>query len=216
MKRRSFIGTSLAASAMPLGANLSLDLQEGGNELYEIRTYHTRFRGNVQQLLRYLNDVLHPAFKELGTTQFRIFREYGQDEPQKIWVLIAYPDANTYVKGQQLMSHDDFVAKAASYNDSGMNEPIFTRMESSLLLAFDGLKQMIEPASDHQLFELRFYEGHNEDAVRRKIKMFNDEELVLFDKVGLPSVFFGEMISGPIRTCLVYMLSFKDMDHLAH
>ena len=41
---------------------------------------------------------------------------------------------------------------------------------------------------------------------------FNDEEIPLFFKVGLNPVFFGEMISGPYRPCLVYMLNFKDMD----
>lgn len=42
--------------------------------------------------------------------------------------------------------------------------------------------------------------------------MFNVEELALFYKTGLNPVFFGEMIIGPNRPTLVYMLQFKDME----
>ena len=41
--------------------------------------------------------------------------------------------------------------------------------------------------------------------------MFNDEEIPLFLKVKLNPVFFGDMIIGPYRPCLTYMLNFKDM-----
>jgi len=47
--------------------------------------------------------------------------------------------------------------------------------------------------------------------VRRKIKMFNVEEIPLFHEVGLHPVFFGDMIAGPYRPCLTYLLHFKDM-----
>lgn len=42
--------------------------------------------------------------------------------------------------------------------------------------------------------------------------MFNDEEIDLFPKVGLNHVFYGKMLSGPYRPCLVYMLRFTDME----
>jgi hypothetical protein len=42
--------------------------------------------------------------------------------------------------------------------------------------------------------------------------MFNKEEFPVFDEVGLNSVFFGEVIAGPQRPCLIYLLSFKDME----
>ena len=42
--------------------------------------------------------------------------------------------------------------------------------------------------------------------------MFNVEELPLFDKVGLYPIFFGDMIAGPYRPSLVYMLNFTDME----
>jgi len=212
MKRRNFIGSTLAVSALSAGTSLGLKSAESENELYELRTYHIRFLASASSLITYLQEVLQVEYEKIGATHFQIFREYGMNEPQKLWVLIAYPNSSTYIKAQQLTYQEDFVAKAATYNDVRQNVPIFTKFESCLLLAIDGIKQLIKPADDTGLYEIRFYEGHNEDATRRKIEMFNVEELALFEKVGLNSIFFGDMISGPNRPCLVYMLGFKDME----
>jgi len=45
-----------------------------------------------------------------------------------------------------------------------------------------------------------------------KVKMFNIEELPLFEKVGLHPVLFGELLAGRYMPALTYMLWFKDMD----
>jgi hypothetical protein len=71
---------------------------------------------------------------------------------------------------------------------------------------------MIKPQKGSQLFELRTYEGYSEDAVRRKVKMFNKEEFSIFEATGLHSVFFGEQVSGPLMPALTYMLSFSSME----
>ncbi len=74
------------------------------------------------------------------------------------------------------------------------------------------MPEVANPGPEAGLFELRTYEGYSEDATRRKIKMFNVEEIDLFHETGLHPVFFGNMISGPHRPALVYMLHFKDME----
>jgi hypothetical protein len=80
------------------------------------------------------------------------------------------------------------------------------------MIAFDGLPQMKKPVDGQRIFELRTYEGYNEDAVRRKIKMFNDEEFDIFYRVKLNPVFFGEMIAGKNLPALSYLLWFKNME----
>lgn len=67
------------------------------------------------------------------------------------------------------------------------------------------------PDKSRGLLELRTYESYNEDAARRKIAMFNDEEINLFDKVGLQTVFFSKILAGKMMPALMYMLWFKDM-----
>ena len=47
-----------------------------------------------------------------------------------------------------------------------------------------------------RLLNLRSYESHNERAGHKKIEMFTQGELVIFRRVGLTPVLFGECILG--------------------
>ena len=91
----------------------------------------------------------------------------------------------------------------------------YTRYESSFIRSASGFPALEKPAGDSELFELRIYESYNEDALRRKVKMFNDSEFEIFEEVDLPMVFFGENISGHQMPCLTYLLAFKDKAHHA-
>ena len=93
-----------------------------------------------------------------------------------------------------------------------MESIAYNRYESWLLHAFDGFPILEKPIDGNALFELRTYESINEDALRRKIKMFNDEEVPIFKDAGLPPLFFGEMLAGPYRPALTYMVHCKDME----
>ena len=183
---------------------------ESIKELYEIRTYELKFGGNRRVLMDHLKNNLGPALERTGVNHYHLFEELGNSDPKKIWVLISYPNTEIYLKGQNLRSDADFVKASSDYDAAP--SPIYNRYTSWLLHAFTGLPQMMKPIDNATLFELRTYEGYSEDAVRRKIKMFDVEEIELFLKVGLHPVFFGEMIAGPYRPCLTYMLNFKDMD----
>lgn len=139
-----------------------------------------------------------------------IFTELGGAQPSKIWTLAAYPDFVSYQKALTHSGSEAMVKQSESYTAAGQT---YNRISSSLLYAFEGIKQMNDPIEGAGLFELRIYEGMNEDAVRRKIKMFNKEELALFYKVGLHPVFFGDMVVGAHVPSLVYMLNFRNMEH---
>ena len=216
MERRKFVKSTLAASAVPMSvASISAGSDRAwadDRELYEIRTYDMKFGGNGKLLISYLKDALKPALMRVGVNHLMLFEELGNSDPKQLRVLISYPNAVTYLNAQNLGGDVSFNSAAAEYTGVGPDKPLFNRFSSSLLLAFEGLPQMMSPVDGATLFELRTYEGYSEDAVRRKIKMFNKEEIPLFLNVGLHPVFFGEMISGPYRPCLTYMLHFKDME----
>jgi hypothetical protein len=106
-----------------------------------------------------------------------------------------------------------YQSNAAAYLTSPFDKPLFVRYDTLLLAAFDSIPRLRMPDPSRGLLELRIYESYNEDAGRRKIKMFNTEELPLFDKVGLPSMFFGKIVAGTYMPALAYMLGFKDMAH---
>jgi len=216
MKRRKFIQSSVAASAVPLSATAMgtgrFNETAAGKELYEIRTYELRFGGNQKLLTDYLKNALHPALSRTGANHFMLFGEISSTLPKKIRAIISYPNMESYLKGQNLADDTEYDKAASDYNALPVDKPIFNRFSSSLLLAFDGIPKMVDPVDGATIFELRTYEGYSEDAVRRKIKMFNDDELPLFYEVGLNPIFFGDMIAGPYRPCLTYMLNYKDMD----
>ncbi len=212
MKRRTFIQSSALAGLSPLALSAhAKNLRPAQNkEWYELRTYEIRFGGNQRLLIDYLNGALQPALRQRGAKRFMLFREWGQTEPAKLWLWIAYPDINAYTLAQDLSADAEFREAAAGYDQLPSDQALYNRYSSWLLHAFDGLPQALDPG-DAGLFELRIYESFSEDALRRKIRMFNKEELDLFYKVDLNPVFFAEMMAGPYRPCLAYMIHFKDM-----
>jgi|SRR5680860_77658 len=213
MKRRKFVYSAMAAGALPLttfGNQVSIGKEEE-KELYEIRTYEVKY-GSDQQLLKdYLNNVLGPSLQRLGTNHFMLFGELGNSDPTNIWVLISYPNANVFLKAQNLHEDPGYSKAAAEYDALTLDRTLYNRFTSSLLLAFDGMPKMMTPIEGASIFELRTYEGYSEDATRRKINMFNEGEIDIFLETGLHPLFFGEMIIGPYRPCLTYMINFKDM-----
>ncbi|NJC26795.1 NIPSNAP family protein [Neolewinella antarctica] len=207
MKRRHFLPAAATLAAAPLiGAQPRASLPADGRHLIELRTYEMKFGGGGQTLLlTYLREVLGPHLVALGCSPPRIMKERGDSQPAKLWVLISYPSAETYLAAQDQPAD-------ASYDAVGPDKPLYNRFSSQLLQPFVSLPTVADVADDAGLFELRTYEGYSEDAVRRKVAMFNTEEIPLFYEVGLTPVFFGKMIAGPYRPALVYMLQFKNME----
>lgn len=206
--------SAMAASALPMTvmANPSALGMEEKKEWYEIRTYEAKFGGNQQLLKDYLNKVLGPSLKSLGANHFMVLGELGNSDPTQLWVIIGYPNGDTFLKAQNLQNDAAYKTAAAEYNALTPDQTLYNRFSSSLLLAFDGMPKMMDPIDGASLFELRTYEGYSEDAVRRKINMFNEGEIDIFLETGLHPMFFGEMIIGPYRPCLTYMINFKDME----
>lgn len=181
-------------------------------ELVELRTYEVKTGAKMNVLVDYLKDVLTPALKSKGATEVALFNEYGNAEPRKLYLMVAYPTSEVFINSQELHKDPSYKQAAASYNGIGIENTLYNRIESMLLLSFDALPKMDPLNPDSTLFELRTYESYSEDANRRKIDMFNHEELELFYEVGLHPVFFGEQIIGAQRPCLTYMIQFKDME----
>ena len=191
---------------------LSLSLF-GQKEYYELRTYSIPFNGSEQALHDYLEDTLLPALNQYGVENIGVFEALGDLTPKQIVLLIPYKDISAYGDVIAALAADtNYLEKRKAYDAVPHNKRVYTRFSSSFYIAFDGLPQIVKPKEGSQLFELRTYEGYSEDAVRRKVKMFNEEEFSIFDATGLHSVFFGEQVSGPMMPALTYMLSFSSME----
>lgn len=214
MNRRKFVASSLLAA--PVLATQPSTAAEAAaapqKEFYELRTYQFKFGTPAANLDNYLKDALIPALNRLGVKSVGAFREIGKSEPARLYVLIPYPSANAFATVASGLASDTAFSQASqAYTNLPPDKAPFARYSSALYTAFDALPQMLTPAKENRIFELRTYEGYSEDAVRRKVKMFNVDELPIFYNVKLNPVFFGEMVAGETMPCLTYMLVFKDM-----
>jgi hypothetical protein len=182
-------------------------------EIYELRTYELNFGKSADILYNYIEKALIPALNKKEIYNIGVFEEIGDAMPKKLYLFIPYKNINEYYQAVEGLKRDQDYEKASnSYMKTTPKDFPFLRYETSLFMAFDGLPKMIKPAEESSVFELRTYEGYNEDALNRKIKMFNESEFKIFEDVGLHSVFFGEKIAGPQMPCLTYMVAFRDME----
>mgnify|MGYP001337984083 CR=1 FL=1 len=215
MERRKFIQSSLITTSALAAGQLSFAgvIKAAKKELYEWREYELHFGGNHNIFHQYLEKALIPALNKQGIKNVGVFGEIGKSDPAKIYVLIAYPSFEDYMPvNNKLKSDEEFIKSSAAYVQVPAEKPLYNRIKTSLLVAFDGLPAMKLPGKGQRIFEVRTYEGYSEDAVRRKIKMFNDEEFTIFYRTKLNPVFFGEAIAGDALPCLTYMLHFSSME----
>ncbi len=181
-------------------------------DFYELRVYDMKFGTPASGLHTYLEKALLPALNKQNIQNIGVFEENGQSQPTKIYVLIPYTSMGHYEQTMAALKTDaSFIDASAGYNAIAADKAPFSRYTTSFFTAFSGIPRLVKPADGSMLFELRTYESYIEDAFRRKVKMFNEGELKIFEKTGLHSVFFGEKIAGPEMPCLTYMLAFKDL-----
>lgn len=211
MQRRSFLQASLAA-ASSAAAEPAPAAERSGGPVYELRNYALK-PGKQPVLEAYLSKALLPALKRLGVGPVGVFVEKGKDDgPGSVYVLIVHPSADTVVTTPaRLAGDEEYLKVAKDYLGTPASDPVYARIESSLLLPIAGMPKLEKPdTSRPRLLNLRIYESHNERAARKKIEMFNKGELAIFRRVGLTPVFFGEAVLGSALPNLTYLLAFPD------
>jgi NIPSNAP len=214
MTRRAFLPA--AASAVAAGNAAAADAAK--NVILELRRIQLR-NGPDNQRLRN-NDFLKQqvaALQRAGAGPTGVFSSNIASDGPFLLVLASYASLSAMEQVQAKLAADAEYQKALdAYNAlAGLN---YERMESSLLRAFDGYPNVMPPPNDGKraarLFELRQYESNNTGTLKRKVKMFNDGEIAVFERAGGQPVFFGETIVGARQPNLTYMLSYADLpDH---
>jgi hypothetical protein len=196
---------------MTAGQALAADPKPTTGELYELRVYH--LKAAKQPILDdYLSKAFIPALKRYGIGAVGVFVEKVDADKINVYVLIVHQSVDHVATLSGRLAADEEYLKAASdYLATKPTDPVYSRVESSLLAAIEGMPKLAKPdASKPRLLNLRIYESHNERAAKKKIEMFNKSELAIFKRVGLTPVFFGECILGSMMPNLTYMLVFPD------
>ena len=181
-------------------------------QVYELRTYELGFFKNDEVLLNYFEDALIPAMNRQGIEGVGVFEETGQTMPRKIYLLIPFKNVLAFQNVVDVLENDENYQNAANdYLDAAPETMPYTSYTSNLIRSTAGFPMLKKPAEGKDLLELRIYDSYNEDALRRKVKMFQSE-FAIFDDAGLDMVFFGYNIAGDQMPCLTYMLAVTDME----
>lgn len=222
MERRSFL-TSLAASAAAAGSlPLSLEAAEqpekltSGREYYQLRRYQLRSGPESKLVNSYLSEALIPGLNRLGIKPVGVFsQEIGAGNPS-IYVLIPSMSVELLAAADLHLEQDTEYMKAGEqFLQAPATEPAYERVESSLLLAFQGHPKLTTSSAatgNHsRVFELRTYESPSERDHRRKIEMFHTGEFEIFQRAGFSQVFYGDTLVGPRMPNLTYMIGFDGL-----
>lgn len=223
MNRRRFITTTAAAAAVTgltstLSSTMAAESPKNVKpEYYEWRTYSLKNAEQLALVERHWAKAAIPALNRLGVSNVGTFREQTASPAPKFYVLLTYASLEQFhTVNAKLIGEAQYQKDGAEYLSVEAKSPAYERIESTLMLAFDGMPKLEVPKLKGQprMFVLRTYESHNETAGKKKIEMFNAGEIDIFRRTGLTPVFFGETIIGTSRPNLTYLLVFKDMaDH---
>ncbi|MDR1170219.1 MAG: NIPSNAP family protein [Prevotellaceae bacterium] len=199
-----------AAIIMVFGACSGSASKESASvkEIYEWRIYTLKDNG-AEPLDSFFKETLIPAYNRQGVTvgAFKLYRETDSVR----YLLLVYPDIASYHKAKHEIWNDGVFMKAARpFYDRTAPNPVYLEFETLLCEAFDKIPKMRIPDKNRTLFELRHYKSPNEEANQRKIKMFNVDEIAVFDKVGINSVCYGEVLAGIRMPSVIYLTWYKD------
>jgi hypothetical protein len=211
MDRREFLGASCVAGAALAGGAAAAQ-QAQPTQYLELRHYLVDAGEKRVRLDAFLADVAIPALNRIGIRPVGVF---GQADPKKgdLYVLLPHNDlASVATTTQRLLADEEFVKKGAAALELPKNDPLYKRVESTLMVGFKECPR-VETAvkADTRLFQLRIYESHSLKKGQMKIHMFNEGgEIALFRKCGMQPVFFGETLVGTKMPNLTYMLVFEN------
>jgi hypothetical protein len=215
MHRREFLAGSVAASALAIGS--AAQTQTSANrqrEFYQLRRYALQSGPQVAMTEKYISEALIPALaKKSGPVgAFRL--DIGPETPT-FYVLIPIPaPAIAGALELELAQDPEYVKAAEPFWSAPATSPAFLRMDSSLLVAFEGWPRITPPAKGKRIFQLRTYESPSYRDHILKVQMFHSGEFEIFKNAGFQMVFFGDTLIGQRMPSLTYMLSFADSAEL--
>jgi len=189
------------------------DAADHGKEYYEYRVYQISNEVQQEKVKSFMVDALIPAYHTQGIETVGAFETINPDKQgYDIHVLVPLDEFDDFEDlYENIYSDQNFLTAGAAYlNEQDPDQKAYDRIKSSLLVAFDSMPQLKNPAgtSDH-VFELRSYESFSELKGRKKVAMFDEGgEVTIFTDLGFKPVFFAEALTGDELPNLVYMVTY--------
>ena len=142
MKRRDFVKTAFvtaAAAAFDSSSKAAESVaMSAAHEYYELRLYHLRQGAMQKRFDEFLKDAYVPALNRAGVATVGVFNVMvGPDSPT-VYLLLPHKDLAGFATLGDRMARDEEFVKSDGVNASP-TDPLFVRMESSLMVSFDGM-----------------------------------------------------------------------------
>ena len=129
-------------------------------QYYELRIYTTQSESQQQRVNDYWQNAAVPACNRLGIRPVGVFTELEASATNHIYVLIPCDSLEIFGAMPARLAADAAYQKAAAeFLAASKTNAAYERFESSLLVAFDGMKHLALPPADQRpnVFELRTY-----------------------------------------------------------
>ena len=189
-------------------------------QYYEVRIYSTQSEAQQERVSDYWRTAAIPAYNRMGIRPIGVFTEQEASATNKIYVLAPCDSLEIFGAIPSKLSADaEYQKAAAEFLGATKTNAAYERMESSLLVAFEGMKHLAAPAADKRpnIFELRTYKSPSESKGLNKIQMFESGEITVMKEVGLAPIFYGRKVVGSDMPCLMYMTCGEDAEaHKQH
>lgn len=187
-------------------------------DLYEIKIYHLKNQNQENQVDEFLENAYLPALKRAGIDKTGVFKPIKEDTAigKLIYVFIPYSRPEQFLTVPQILENDKrYNEDGSGYHNAPHDDPPYERIETIILRAFEGFPRYktstLVNAPSEKVYELRSYESATEKQYKNKVKMFNEGETAIFDRLGFNPIFYGEVIAGSNMPNLMYMTSFSNM-----
>jgi len=186
-------------------------------DFYQLRVYHLKDDSQVTMTDDFLKNAYLPALHRLGIKNIGVFKPITNDtaSDKRIYVLIPFSSSEQWVTiSDKINSDPAFNASAKDFVAADSKTPPYVRMESVLLEAFPKQPHLVFPEQKdaERIFELRSYESPTLHLARKKMDMFNKDEINIFNRLGFDPVFYGKVISGSRMPNLMYLPVFKSVE----
>lgn len=181
-------------------------------EFLELRLYTVDEGEKRTRLDDFLGRAAVPAWNRIGIEPVGVF-QMADGKRSDLYVLLPHKSIESFATARKrLLADGEFLRAGAPFLDLPKNDPLYRRVESSLMLAFDECPKVEVPAKTAtRIFQLRIYESHSVKKGQKKVEMFNaGGEIALFRRCGMRPVFFGETLVGAKIPNLTYMLVFEN------
>ncbi|WP_260703242.1 NIPSNAP family protein [Edaphobacter flagellatus] len=189
---------------------------ESPRSFLELTTWrlHNSDENQSKRVADYLESGLFPALTRAGAKPVAALSNLiGPDGPS-LFSIVQYASMGAMQDALAKLSEDEAHEKASQQLAAGPGLP-FVTTESSLLHSLAVMPEAVLPTDaagrPARVFELRTYQSQSIAARKKKIGMFNNGEIGVFQRLGMRPAFIGESVIGTRQPNITYMLSFDSL-----